>query len=408
MAEVFTAEDVQRLGMSPEMIGTPKEPTFVPADPRAVTLDTIDPSLVMDRSPMIDPVSYIPPANSAAQQAELVAAIGSRATPTPMKTVASDLTAPAAAGILQQPTQPARSDDMFGNLSKQQRMMLAFSAISDAGMAAQGKQGTSFTDTLRAFSGMEDIKRKREAAANLLEQEKLKQAQVNALFTGGMGPQGATQDMAMMETSDQAQQKISQLVSQLGAYAQLGQMDAYQAKMDQLVDQRDRLLGQEAEEAGKIEVAEGQLEQARFGLKKAGDALVAATGMTLEEIQAEVAKGDAGDIDGSRFVRSRYLFEGDRYKNFKSAAQTLASIMTFQNLSSVIASGAKLGILSDSDMRILGNMSGVIDVENMPQQSADTIFSIFGKLQRTVEAIEGQLTPDDVLNQKLKKYGLDK
>jgi hypothetical protein len=53
-------------------------------------------------------------------------------------------------------------------------------------------------------------------------------------------------------------------------------------------------------------------------------------------------------------------------------------------------------------------MSGVIDVENMPQQSADTIFSIFGKLQRTVEAIEGQLTPDDVLNQKLKKYGLDK
>ena len=35
------------------------------------------------------------------------------------------------AGILQQPTQPARSDDPFGNLSKQQRMMLAFSAISD-------------------------------------------------------------------------------------------------------------------------------------------------------------------------------------------------------------------------------------------------------------------------------------
>ncbi len=189
MAEVFTAEEVRLLGMSPEMIGTPKQPTFVPADPQAVTIDTIDPSLVMDRGPRIDPVSYIPPANSAAQQAELAAAIGSRAAPTPMKTVASDITAPAAAGILQQPTQPARSDDMFGNLSKQQRMILAFSAISDAGMAAQGKQGTSFADTLKAFSGMEDIKRKRDAAAQ--RQQMLQQVMGGAALptTGMMTPQ---------------------------------------------------------------------------------------------------------------------------------------------------------------------------------------------------------------------------
>jgi hypothetical protein len=68
-------------------------------------------------------------------------------------------------GILQQPTQPARSDDPFGNLSKQQRMMLAFSAISDAGMAAQGKEGTSFARTLKAFGDISDSQRKREAAA---------------------------------------------------------------------------------------------------------------------------------------------------------------------------------------------------------------------------------------------------
>ena len=150
MAEVFTAEDVRLLGMSPEMIGTPKQPTFVPADPQAVTIDTIPPEMVYQD----------PEAGAIPRQTGL--------TPNyPLRTVASGPAdpAPAAAGILPPPTQPARSDDMFGNLSKQQRMMLAFSAISDAGMAAQGKQGTSFTDTLKAFGSMADTQRKREAAA---------------------------------------------------------------------------------------------------------------------------------------------------------------------------------------------------------------------------------------------------
>lgn len=92
-------------------------------------------------------------------------------------------------GILQQPTQPARSDDMFSNLSKQQRMMLAFSAISDAGMAAQGKQGTSFTDTLKAFGSMADTQRKRDAAAQ--RQQMLQQVMGGGALptTGMMTPQ---------------------------------------------------------------------------------------------------------------------------------------------------------------------------------------------------------------------------
>ena len=150
MAEVFTAEEVRLLGMSPEMIGTPKQPTFVPADPQAVTIDTLPPQMVYQD----------PEAGAIPRQTGL--------TPNyPLRPVASGPAdpAPVAAGILQQPTQPARSDDMFGNLSKQQRMMLAFSAISDAGMAAQGKQGTSFTDTLKAFGSMADTQRKRDAAA---------------------------------------------------------------------------------------------------------------------------------------------------------------------------------------------------------------------------------------------------
>ena len=84
--------------MSPEMIGTPKQPTFVPADPQAVTIDTIPPEMVYQD----------PEAGAIPRQTQL--------TPNyPLRTVASDPPEPAsvAAGILQQPTQPARSDDMF-------------------------------------------------------------------------------------------------------------------------------------------------------------------------------------------------------------------------------------------------------------------------------------------------------
>ena len=174
MAEVFTAEDVRLLGMSPEMIGTPKQPTFVPADPQAVTIDTIPPEMVYQD----------PEAGAIPRQTGL--------TPNyPLRTVASGpaTPAPATAGILQPPPQPARSDDMFGNLSKQQRMMLAFSAIKDAGMAAQGKQGTSFTDTLKAFGSMADTQRKREAAAQ--RQQMLQQVMGGGALptTGMMTPQ---------------------------------------------------------------------------------------------------------------------------------------------------------------------------------------------------------------------------
>lgn len=63
-------------------------------------------------------------------------------------------------GLLQQPV----SNDPFEGLSKQQRTMLAFAAIADAGAALQGRQGTSFADTMGAFNEIRDQNRKREAA----------------------------------------------------------------------------------------------------------------------------------------------------------------------------------------------------------------------------------------------------
>lgn len=183
MAEVFTAEEVRLLGMSPEMIGTPKQPTFVPADPQAVTIDTLPPEMVYQD----------PEAGAIPRQTGL--------TPNyPLRTVASGPPepAPAAAGILPPPTQPARSDDPFAGLSKQQRMMLAFSAISDAGASLQGRRGTSFTDTLKAFSGMEDIKRKRDAAAQ-------RQQMLQQVMGGGAAVGGSIADMSVEQLMQRQQ-----------------------------------------------------------------------------------------------------------------------------------------------------------------------------------------------------------
>ena len=174
MVEVLTAEDVRRLGMSTEMIGTPKEPTFVAADPQAVTIDTLPPEMVYQD----------PEAGAIPRQTGL--------TPNyPLRPVASgpETPAPAAAGILPPPTQPAPSDDPFANLSKTQRQMLAFAAISDAGAALAGKQGGNFASTLSAFNDMADMQRKRTAA---LQQQQMLQRVMGggaSTTTGMMTPQ---------------------------------------------------------------------------------------------------------------------------------------------------------------------------------------------------------------------------
>lgn len=131
-------------------------------------------------------------------------------------------------GILQQPTQPARSDDPFGNLSKQQRMMLAFSAISDAGMAAQGKEGTSFARTLKAFGSMADSQRKREAAAQ-------RQQMLQRVMGGGAAVGGSIADMNV-EQLMQRQQALANYAITNPSMAQgiAPTMDIIEARIAQL------------------------------------------------------------------------------------------------------------------------------------------------------------------------------
>ncbi len=60
--------------------------------------------------------------------------------------------------------QPSKSPADADGLTKNQRMVLAFAAIKDAGMALQGKEGGAFLGAMRGFREEADMERKREAA----------------------------------------------------------------------------------------------------------------------------------------------------------------------------------------------------------------------------------------------------
>lgn len=59
---------------------------------------------------------------------------------------------------------PKEAGDQFANLNRQQRMMLAFGAVKDAGFALQGKESNSFSSTLKAINDQMDMGRKAKAA----------------------------------------------------------------------------------------------------------------------------------------------------------------------------------------------------------------------------------------------------
>jgi len=84
------------------------------------------------------------------------------------------------------PTQT--NNDPMGSLSKSQRLMLAFSALKDAGMALQGRDSDSFNRTMSGVNEQQDQERKRVAAANVLKQ----QSDAQAFMMGLVTPEQAT------------------------------------------------------------------------------------------------------------------------------------------------------------------------------------------------------------------------
>ncbi len=136
---ILTQEDIDKLlaaGGSKAMPGeeaTPEDLRLLGISPQPM------PEATDDRSPggnlEVDPVTVPPAANNMATLQQLLAP---------------------------QATTPA---DPYENLSKTQRRMLAFSALSDAGASLAGRQGGNFNAMLGRFNEQADMQRKATAAA---------------------------------------------------------------------------------------------------------------------------------------------------------------------------------------------------------------------------------------------------
>jgi hypothetical protein len=217
------------------------------------------------------------------------------------------LTAPKSGGLGDMLFGPQEATDQFSNLNRQQRMMLAFGAIKDAGFALQGKEGSAFSSTLKAINDQIDMGRKAQAA----------QAQQEAL-TSIMGPgEAAAGDI-------QAQiERLSRL-----AVANPNLAPGIAVRIKALQDAQKAQMGME----GKASSAAGQLE-------------------TMQEI-IKMIDNDPAMTTGpmAMFLRNVPFTQAGQTQ---ALVDSLRSTLALDTLKDLKSTGATMGALNKEELNIL-------------------------------------------------------
>jgi hypothetical protein len=246
---LLTQEDIDRLGITGVMAGEPAEEdelrALFPAQmnerdqlARQALLSSMDMPATVGGSE-VEPVMTNASANLPYKASEILppdALVAQQITGTTAPIVPSageDVGAPLQARGIESllasvATQPTTPEDPYSNLSKTQRRMLAYAAISDAGAALQGKQGTMVTSLLGDFTERADQRRKAQAAQ--MQQQALQQM---------MGVGGVQLDLS---TPDAIRSHIDQLTTLGMAYPSLAPTIANRIKV--LQDEAERLTKQ--------------------------------------------------------------------------------------------------------------------------------------------------------------------
>ena len=286
-------------------------------------------------------------------------------------------------------------DDPYASLSKTQKRMLAFAGLSDAGRALQGKQGTAVDSLLREFRGRADMARKERQAQLELEAEQAKQAQIDALLMGVTGLSPAVQAPAdtttQMSTTERLQQEIAALQNAMPAYLQAGMVDEFKTMLQTKQAQLAKSTAAQEEYDIDLEQATGQIQSTEQALRVAERALTAAG--KYDSVEEMLSALQAGEYDPSSFFITRQGIAPDTrpFRDFQSFAEQFSSIMTFQNLQAILATGAKLGTLSDADLKAIGAISGPMDAVNNPRQTAQNIQFAYQQLKEELEQQEEKL-----------------
>lgn len=112
----------------------------------------------------------------------------------------------ASSSMLDMLSTPVPQDPMEG-LSRNQRMLLGFAAMKDAGMALMGKDSSAVAGVMGDFTERANMERKRKAAVAQLEVEQQQRRALAGLFGGGSSDGGG----ADLSTPESIRQRISAL-----------------------------------------------------------------------------------------------------------------------------------------------------------------------------------------------------
>ena len=320
---------------------------YPPTDDMRIRLgiqDDVDPGALPD-----------PVAPAAAQPAMPPAAVADVMDAAPAAPVAqAQLDAPKQGGLISGLGDmlfgPQEEVDQFSNLNRQQRMMLAFGAIKDAGFALQGKEGNSFASTLKAINDQIDMGRKAKAA----------QAQQEAL-TSIMGPGEAA--------DGDIQAQIERLSRLAVANPNLAPGIAVRIKALQ-----DKLMATEAE-VGKVTTATGQLDLIQQMKEKVNNLTTGPIGM----VAAWAPFSDAAAL--------------------RNMAVTLESNLAFSTLVDLKAQGGTLGAVSEAELNLLKAEIAKFDANMKPEEVIRQLETVDREYRRIIRRAFDTSPDPDALSQ---------
>jgi hypothetical protein len=233
----------------------------------------------------------------------------------------------------QKPAQPFSYESM----SKDQRRMLAFAGLSDAGRALQGLQGGKVEALLGRFNEQADIQRKATAAAAQRQ-----------MLQGLIGTSGAGQD---------PQARIQQLINMGIVNPQLTPAIALQIK--QIQDQ--------------MQATEGAVSSSSQAATQ------------LEDVNALINMIDEDPTLTTGIMGSLLsYFPGTGANIAEGLATTLRSNLALQALKDLKATGATMGALNEKEFNALETELTQLDLSKGPQTSKRALKRIQTKYQNLI------------------------
>lgn len=349
--DVATAADLQKMSMA----------TGSPADQLARgAMDFSVPSMPMGEGTVVNqadriltsPLSSDPMVGSEEITADALTALGiggnirlaDRVNPPTMPEKETAVTAPnAMMSLLDQPI----SQDPFENLSKNQRRMLAFAAIKDAGMALQGKEGTAFTGTLAGFRERADMERKRRAA--------LAQRQMLTNLYGTSSQSMDSSLLSQMSIPELEKMRENEIKKGMTLNPITGQPLIDPQLTNMKVSQIDRAIEQS---------------KATAGAKEMETFLTPYIDRTLNYLNPNRQLDEKGqpilnpDI-ANKLSRGFTAFsEPLEYQQFIGDIEVIKSQYTFKNMIDLKKQGVTFGALSENELKQVAALAGTLDASN--------------------------------------------